>query len=30
MKFNQRAEGIKMDQQNQTVIDMEIAKRVFH
>ena len=30
MKFNQRAEGIKMNQQNQTVIDMEIVKRVVH
>ena len=30
MKFNQREEGIKKSKQNQTVIDMEIAKHVFH
>ena len=30
MKFNQRAEGIKIDQQNQTVIGMDIAMHVFH
>ena len=30
MKFNQRADGIKMDQQNQTVIGMDIARHVFH